>query len=358
MASRPQIAARPPIAWRISLLCLVGLAALSSCARYPLQERPEPPPEDSQAADDLAALGPMRRGVPEAFLPAVEAIITAIKEKDNVTARSALNALFRRNPDSITMELARGFERLLDGRLRVSWMDLRLEASEDPEVPGNYELELVLSHHGTEELVYRAGGARLFVGQVAVGLDGSGQRGTRRDATPFPEEVVLLPNEEQRFPVAALALNPPKGVLAFASRLRFDLLPGQFKMDDGRYLPAQNVASPSTEIVRLAGNLPNAAVEPQELVDYVKKPRPFVPAMMERAVRIAPERRDEALDLLTEWVAETDTVSVETIVPALRWLARTDSPGGSAAAWRAYMANRAQHYSSSHVAGGLNLPGS
>ena len=336
----------------------MGLVSLLGCARYPLQERPEPPPTDSEAADDLASLGPMRRGVPEAYLPAVEAIITAIKEDDNVTARSALNALLRRNPDAHTMELARGFERLLDGRLRVSWMDLRLEAVEDPEVAGDYELVLVLSHHGTEDLVYRAGGARLFVGQVAVGPDGSGQRGTRRDATPFPEEVVLLPDEEQRFPVAKLALNPPQGVLAFASRLRLDLLPGQFKMDDGRYLPAQNIPSPSTEIVRLAGNLPNAAVEPQELVEYVQKPRPYVPAMMERAVRIAPERRDEALDLLTDWVAETDTVSLETIVPALRWLARTDSPGGSAAAWRAYMANRAEHYTSSRETGGLNLPGS
>lgn len=300
----------------------------------------------------------MRRGVPEAFLPAVEAIITAIKEDDNVTARSALNALLRRNPDSHTMELARGFERLLDGRLRVSWMELRLEAIEDPESPGNYQLDLVLSHHGNEDLVYRAGGARLFVGQVAVGPDGSGQRGTRRDATPFPEEVTLLPDEEQRFEVARLSLDPPRGVLAFSSKLRLDLLPGQFKMRDGRYLPAQNVPSPKLELVRLAGDLPNGLVEPQELLNYAMQPRPFVPALMERAVRIAPERRDEALDLLTEWVATTDTVSLETIVPALRWLARTDSPGGSAAAWRVYMANRARHASGAASKGGLILPGS
>jgi hypothetical protein len=343
---------RNPIAF------ILLLASLSGCARYPQVPHPQDVLKDPGAQGQFEDLGSMRRGVPEKYLPAVEAIILAIEEDDNETARGILRALIRRGLDHSTMKLAKGFERLLDGRRRVTWLDLRLEATENPDQPAQFRLELVVSHHGSEVLNFRPGGARLFVQQVAVGADGSGQRGSRRDAVPFPEELNLVPGEEQRFEVAQLHLAPPAGVLAFSSRLRLDLLPGQFRMEDGRYLPAQNVDSPRVELVRLAGKIPNLAVEPEELTSYASGAHPNQAALMERAVRIAPEHREAALDQLTALVARTDIVTLESLVPVLRWLSHTDSPGGDPKAWRSYMERRGLARQRSAVSSTLRLPGS
>jgi len=281
--------------------------------------------------------------IPEEFAPALEAIRIAIEAGDDVVARRALQYLFARQPEGRTLELALAFERILDGRLRCEWLDLDLEATELPDVgPAQYSLELLVTNTGPLPLVLRSGGARLVVHQYAVDPNGSDQRGSRRDAVPFPEQLELASGQTLRLEVARLALEPPPAVLAFASTLRLEVMPGEFVEPDGRYLPAQEVEEPTLEIVRLAGYLSAQAVEPQALADYVAEGRLFVPALLERAVRIPPERRGEALDLLTPLIDRLDIVELELLVPALRWLAGTGTPGGSPETWRGWMKARAR----------------
>jgi len=291
-------------------------------------------------AEDLAIERDLQSGVPPEFVPALEAVRVALSEGDELNARRALQRVLARQPEGRTLELARGFERILDGRERIRWLDWRLEAAERPGQPGSYDLVLVASQQGPEALVLRSGGARLRVTQYAVDPDGHERRGSRRDAVPFPSELVLPIEGELRLPIADLSLEPPTGVLAFSSIFDFELLPGEF-VDGGRYLPVQSVPVESLEIVRLAGELSGAPLDPGELVAYVDRGRIFVPALMERAVRILPDQRPAALDGLAPVAERLNIVELELLVPALRWLSGSVVPGGDPEAWRRWLRERA-----------------
>lgn len=299
----------------------------------------EGPEEVVLPAEDPAIERDLQSGVPPEFVPALEAVQVALAEGDELNARRALLRLLARQPEGRTLELARGFERILDGRERIGWLDWRLEAAEDPERPGSYDLVLVASQQGPERLVLRSGGARLRVTQYAVDPDGHERRGSRRDAVPFPSELELPTEGELRLPIADLSLEPPTGVLAFSSVFDFELLPGEF-VEDERHLPVQTVPVESLEIVRLAGELSAAPLDPGELVAYVDRGHIFVPALLERTVRILPGRRAEALDGLTPVVERLNIVELELLVPALRWLSRSDVPGGDPEAWRRWLRER------------------
>jgi len=325
----------------LAALALPAVLAAGSCGavRDSLEapERVVLPAEDAQLERDL------RSGVPEELVPVLEAVLLALEEGDELHARRSLAMLFARQPAGRALELGRAFERILDGRARIGWLDLRLEAIEESEPPGAFRLELVVSQHGPEDLSLRPGGAHLRVVQVAVDPDGRERRGSRRDAVPFPD-VLELPEggPEQRLVVARLVMNAPADVLAFSSRFVLELLPGEFLAPDGRYLPAQHLPAPELELVRLAKVLPTAALPAEELAEYVARGRIFVPALLERAVRIPPEGRGHALDLLAPEVATMNVVELELVVPALRWLARTSRPGGDPEAWREWMARRSR----------------
>ena len=292
-------------------------------------------------ADSIQIERDITSGVPPQFVPVLDAIRIALENGDELNARRSLAMLFGRRPTGRTLELAQGFERILDGRQRVRWLNLRLEAHELSGASGAFRLELVVSQSGPEDLVLHPGGAQLRVRQYAVDPDGHERRGARQDGVPFPKELRLpTGGAEQRFDVAQLDLQAPAGVLAYSALLILEFLPGEFVGSDGRYLPVQHIPAPEIELVRLAGFLPTTPVDPRELVRYVEEGRIYVPALMERAVRIPPEQRQLALDLLTDCVEPMIAVELELLVPALRWLARTRRPGGDPEAWRQWLLRR------------------
>lgn len=299
---------------------------------------PEPivlPAESIEIERDL------RSGVPPEFVPALDAIRLALETGDQLNARRSLALLLMRQPTGRTLELARGFERIIDGRQRISWLELELQAIENPEKSGEVRLELAISQVGPEDLRLRPGGARLRVAQYAVDPDGRERRGTRRDGVPFPEEMLLERGADPlRFEVAQVQLEAPADLLALSYDFTLEILPGEFVASDGRYLPVQNIPPPEIELVRLAKVLPTSSVPPEELVSYVQRGRIFVPALLERAVRIAPAERERALDLLTPVALDLNNVEFELLIPALRWLARTVRPGGDPDAWRRWLEER------------------
>lgn len=312
-------------------LLLLGLSACAALPREPVSGAPVVAPLEE------APVAPAT-GLPEELVPAFEALRVAIEEGEDETARRVLRRLLARAPEGPARELAEAFERVLDGRERCRWIEGALQAIEQPEVgPARYRLEVELTNHGPEVLTLRCGGGELVVRQVAVDEAGFDRRGALRNGVELPEVLVLEPGEPWRLELASLDLEPPGGVLAFSSVLRLELLPGEFLEADGRYLPAQDLATPPLELVRLAGFLPTEPVPPAELARYVRGARLQTPALLERTVRIVPEDRDEALDLLTPLMRDLPRVEQERLVPALRWLAGTPRPGGSPESWLSWL---------------------
>ncbi len=112
----------------------------------------------------------------------------------------------------------------------------------------------------------------------------------------------------------------------------------------------------AAEVVRLAAFLPTTTVAPEELVDYIETGEVHLLPLMERAVRIAPSSRDEAVDLLAPLVAGLAEPEAREIVPALRWLTDIAEPGGDPTAWKAWFARRGAKTTPSR--GLLDLPSS
>lgn len=315
---------------RTSFPLLAALAALAgACAGGPQQDLDEP--------IVLAGGGP----VAAEHVPALEALERAVFDGDDEVARSTLQRLLAREPGGRALELARAFERVLDGRALVASLDLRLAAEELEGHVATYRLWLLAAHPHASEVRFRPGAASLRESLLSVDPEGAESRAVSNLAIDDLDTLVLPPGEELRVELATLHLPSRPGLLALRSRLELALLPGAITIE-GRRLPARDARVERVEIVRLAGFLPTSTVEPSELLRYVQGERVERPPLMERAVRIAPGRRAEALDLLSPQVEGMSLLTLERIVPALRWLAGTTAPGGDPEAWRRWLRARAE----------------
>ena len=94
----------------------------------------------------------------------------------------------------------------------------------------------------------------------------------------------------------------------------------------------------SCEFEAVAPFFPIAPVEPAELARYAGRDGLVLAPLLERAVRIAPERRAEALELLRPLVADMDDERLTLVAPALRWLSRRGRGTNDPRAWRLWMA--------------------
>jgi len=289
------------------------------------------------------------------YAPALEALERAVLDGDDEVARSTLERLLARSPSGRSLELARAFERILDGRELVASLDLRLAAEELDGHVATYRLWLVAAHPHESELRFHPGAASLRESVLAVDPGGAESRAVSTLALEDLDTLVLPPGEELRVELATLRLPSPPGALALRARVELELLPGTIELE-GRRLPARDARVERVEIVRLAAFLPTATVEPSELLRYVTSERVELPPLMERAVRIAPGRRAEALDLLAPEVEGLSLLTLGRMVPALRWLSGTTLPGGDPEAWRRWLRARAARRTGERRASALDIP--
>jgi hypothetical protein len=290
-------------------------------------------------------------------IPAFELLHLAVMAGENESARRILERLLARDPRGPALELARAYERILDGRALVTALDLRLVAEERAGQPGAYDVFLLASQGTGEALVLRPRGARLRETVVAVDCDGTENRRVGVGVIEDIEELPLPVGEQVRRHLATMTLSAPAGTLAIRARWYLELTTVEARLAE-RSLPAADVRVGVAERVRLAAFLPPAPVEPAELLRYLREEQVRGPALMERAVRILPGRRAEALDLLTPMVEEMSVLTLELLVGPLRWLAGTAIPGGDAEAWRRWLSARARENTRSEEAGALVLPAS
>ncbi len=311
------------------LLAVLGLAAgLAGCA----------------ADGDVASQGAPaveRERIPPDFVPAFDALQAAVEAGDDALARRILAGILLRRPPAHLVEFARGYERILDGRALVRSLELRLASEEVEGSALDYRLVLLASHDLPRPVSLHLPPGTLVHATFAMDAVGNESKRATSHTTSAVEEVVIEPDGEARIPLLNYEL-PLGGALAVRERWTLELRSGEIRFDEEGF-PAREPPVAPAERIRRAPYLPRAAVEPAELVRYAQGEKVYAPPLIERAVRITIARRDEALDLLApvaERLEEEDPDRLESIAPALRWLAHTARPGNQPGAWASWFRAR------------------
>lgn len=273
------------------------------------------------------------------FLPGVEALRDAVEAHRDQEARRILVRLRAMSPGPEVQALMDAFERILDGRALAQRIDTRLVAREQGERPGDYRIVLQLESRDPEDISMRPAGARLRVAYTSVDPLGSAQSAVQYVSIEGLERIELEQGVMVELELVDVSPPQPAGMLALEGDFRLEFLATEL-VHAGRSLPANDMPGPETTIVRLAGYIPNGSIEPTELLRYIEEGDVRIPALMERTVRILPERREETLDLLSPLIAMLATPDLKELVPALRWLTGAVSPGGDPEAWRRWIAHR------------------
>ncbi|QDU67450.1 hypothetical protein [Engelhardtia mirabilis] len=314
---------------RTALVVALALGLSVSC-KMPGEMVVEPAPKQQRAA------------IPPADVEALEQLRLAVADGEDAVARGILTGILARDPIPEVEEAAQVYRRILDGREFVSQLDLRLVCSSG-ELPNHIRLEFVASSTLPVPVTVHFMPPTLVRRTYAVSPGGLESRNRRGDVRT-DLAVIEVPAGGQQ--VAFLGEYPRAVGGALAVREHFELHPaGAWIERNGELLPAQDLAIREAERTSIAGFLPPEAVPPGSVVDYVSDPRVlelpddvFLPALLERAVRVAPSERRLSVDLLAAAVPGWSDDQVSAASPALRWLTDAITPGSDPRAWRSYLA--------------------
>ena len=314
-------------------LTVLLLAALCACA-------------STQRAESPSAVDP-------AFEESLRALRIAVQERDDRLARSILDLILARQPEGATLRQAEAFDRVLVGRALARDLALRLEVMPGAEA-GRVDVVLRANHPLEETLVLHCGGGRLSMQQLAVDERGRQQSVAEALALEDLRELVIPAGSPWERTLGSFPLEIGN---ALAVRVHWSLRlgAGEFVLG-GRSYPAMLLVVQECEAARLARFLPAEPVAPEVLSSYIAGRRFNTAAMMERAVRIEPQRRDEALDLLTQVLAGMDPIDFERVVPALRWLSGHSGGLLEAGDWSAWLEQRALRRAPPPAPDPLDLP--
>ena len=306
-------------------LVLPGLAALATGACGAPGPRAFPPPDPIEAT----------------FVPAFDALTAAVDARDDELARRILARIQARGPDAPTTRRAEAFERILDGRALTAELDLRLV--HEPAAQEGVIAVIFEARHGLDEqLRVRTAPATLQLLLVGIDLTGFEHSSARSVTVDAIADFKIEPGVPTRIGLGDFELMPGTA-LAVRGRWELQLLPGEI-LRAGESFPATGFEVSPCSAGRLAAFLPTDEVEPAELLRYLQGSEFSLPALIERAVRIAPERRAEALDLLTPQLLGAAPLEVERAVPALRWLSGQRDLGGDPLMWQGWLATRRERH--------------
>jgi hypothetical protein len=273
------------------------------------------------------------------FVPAFDSLTAAVDAHDDETARRILARILARDPDEPTRRRAEAFERILDGRALVAELDLRL-VQEPAEQEGKILVFFEARHGLDAPLRVRTAPASLHLLLAGVDLTGFEHRTARTVTIGAIADFRIEPGVTTRIGLGDFELMPGTA-LAVRGSWDLQLLPGEILLA-GQSYPATGFQVSPCSAGRLAAFLPGEPVEPAELLRYLQGSEFSMPALIERTVRIEPERRAEALDLLTPTVLAAAPLEVERVVPALRWLSGQRELGGDPLAWQGWLEARQQ----------------
>ncbi len=307
-------------------------------------------------------------GVDPAFQPAIQALQRSLDSGADLEARAILDRLMLRRPRGRLLETLEAYRKIIDGRAVVSGLALRLELRPVTETPPKTVAESMpkdarLAHlflvaesrprGGTVDeggaIDLEPGPATLFVTRSTVDRRGLEQDAVETHTFADLKSLRIEPGKPGEVSLARFFVAPAADELAARMRFEIDLRSGHARVGTAgsksvRELPAMRLAVAEAEESALApaiAGLP--AATPEELAAAVEGKTVLDPvAVLSIALRIPPADRARALDLLTP-ISETVPVSVlQSLVPALRWIAVTAAPGGDGLAWRAWLQSRGE----------------
>lgn len=290
----------------------------------------------------------------EPFEPAFHELALALEGRDQELATRVLNAIELRGPRGVAAQRAAAFRNIVDGRATTGALELRLEA-EPTRDEGEFRVLLCARNELWSELRLHCPGSALDFTALGVNEAGIESRTKRRVLTDALEDLELPQGKLVRVPLGTFYV-PSRGLLAARGGWSLTTLGGGI-VRDGRELPANSFVVRGCEVLRVDPRLPAGEVEPAEFARYVERGAPSLAALLERSARLAPARREEALDLATPALSAYLPEELERVAPALRWLTALDEPPPDGESWRAWLGERVRRRSTP-ARPALDMPGS
>jgi len=292
----------------------------------------------------------------EPFEPSLLAANEALAAGDDELARAILSYARARRPAGAALATLERLDAVLAGRELLRGVRLELRART---VPGaeRARVELVGRNDGAATIVLECSGASLDGLATALTVQGAEQRTAQRLTVDALDHLVLEPGCEVRVPLGEF---PAATRGCVAVRTNWKLTPaGTVARLNGFEIPAQEIEALSNDWVLVDPRFPAGAVTPEELADYVRRGAPSMAALLERTVRVAPERHAEALDVLTPALLDRPLLEIARAAPVLRWLSGErlgDSFEPDGVALRAWLQARAARRAAPKAEEPLGLP--
>jgi hypothetical protein len=328
---------------------LLVAALACGCAATPAERAAPPPPAHE-------AFGYDATGVPWSLRPVVDELAAAMQARDDALAERLIGQLRARVPPAALSERLDAWSRVLAGRRLSRELDLRLECRRVDVAAGKPERRaLVLCVANPHAAVITLDCAPPRLARTSTWIDARGELARNQEIATLSAFQRLEIPAAQPSEVELAAFEPRTGA-ALAVREHFELAwSAAVLTHTGLALPFDRETRCACDYVGLAGKLPTNSVEPAELLRYASSDVVLTPALVERAVRIAPARYDEALDVLAAARADFSSARLVELAPALRWLARDPGLGADAQGWREWL--RARHNrAAGRSAPSLDLP--
>ncbi len=244
----------------------------------------------------------------------------------------------RENVDA-ALRMVDGFGKVVEGRKRMGALELEVLVER---IQGQEAVQVSLVGRSTwpTPITLRPGPVALDLRRTSLepraGIE-------RQDAAnqALDESLALeIPAMgEVSLALTEIPIEVPVGAIATRMRVSLRFIGGTVE-DGGESFPARDIVAEPAQRTDLAGWVPASLVEPDELVELVKRGNAPLPALLERTVRIAPSRHEETLDRLGAAVETLPVESLRTLVPSLRWLKGSTQFGRNELAWRNWLLGR------------------
>ena len=305
-----------------SAAALAAAAWTASCAAA--SSRSAPPPE----------------AVGEANVGLFERIDRALADDDVELARRLLDDVDLDAADAGSLAAVQRIEDLLTGREVVSGLELWLESRTLPDEPGRRELLLLARHAWPTEVRLDLPPGPLVLRRTGVDPLGVETQSGEQRASAVLGGFTVAPGELPTELTVDRYDVPMAGLLALRERWSLETRDGRVVVD-GRAVPAADIDVRPVERTMLQAELAGTPLDAGPLLAFLSRdevfgwePARFLPAMMERTVRIPPSRAETAFAEVAALAGDWDDARLLQIDPALRWLARLEEQVPGPNGWR------------------------
>jgi len=273
----------------------------------------------------------------ESAIPLSEARVRT----DDVAALTLSGNLPSRESVEAALGAVERFEEIIRGRERLRAVTLGIELRR---LPGEELVEAWLTGESgwPEPLIIRPFAASILIGRLHV--DKGGFEVNRSETVVLEDgvELAVAADGTASMRLVELPIQVPVGAMATRMTVTLVCTGGEVEQAGERF-PARDIAVREAERTDIAGWIPTGLVEPQRLVQLVEQGRGNTDVLLECAIRIAPSRREEALDGLGRAIQTLPREAVRPVVPAIRWLmgvSGIDGFGRDEADWKQLLAER------------------